>query len=251
MEDLKDKVIFITGGASGIGKACAIAAAAVGAKVVIADVPQSKHDEALEEIKKAGNGDALFIAVDVADAENVKKAIAGTVEKYGRLDVALNNAGISANGVPFAEVSEASFAKIIQVNLNGIANGMKYQIEQFLKQGSGVIVNMGSAMGSIAQTDNSAYVASKHGVHGLTKAAAVEYGKKNIRINAIAPGYIDSPLLRQHFSTEQVDSVIAQHPIGRLGAPEEIAKAFLFLASDYSSFVTAAVIPVDGGLTAW
>lgn len=251
MERFKDKIAFITGGASGIGKASAIAIAKEGAKVVIVDVPQSKHDEALNEIKAAGNGEAIFIAVDVSDAESVKQAVAKTVETYGRLDIALNNAGISANGVSFVDDTAESFQRILQVNLNGIANGMRYQVEQFLKQGGGVIVNMGSAMGLIAQTDNSAYVASKHGVHGLTKAAAVEYGKQNIRINAIAPGYINSPLLKQHFSTAQMDQVIAQHPIGRLGLPEEIAKAFLFLASDDASFITATVLPVDGGLIAW
>lgn len=251
MKKFENKVVFITGGASGIGKASAIAIAKEGAKVVIADIEQSKHEEALNEIKKAGTGEALFIAVDVSDAGQLKQAIAKTVEIYGRLDIALNNAGISANGIAFAEDTPESFQKILQVNLNGVSNGMKYQIEQFLKQGGGVIVNMGSAMGLIAQKDNSAYVASKHGVHGITKAAAVEYGKKNIRINAIAPGYIDSPLLKQHFSEEQMDNVISQHPIGRLGLPEEIAKVFLFLASDDASFITATILPVDGGLIAW
>lgn len=251
MERFKNKIVFITGGASGIGKASAIAIAKEGAKVVIVDIEQSKHDEAVTEIKQAGNGEVLFIAADVSNAESMKQAIDKTVETYGRLDIALNNAGISANVVAFADDTAESFQKIIQVNLNGIANGMRYQIEQFLKQGEGVIVNMGSAMGLIAQQNNSAYVASKHGVHGLTKAAAVEYGKSNIRINAIAPGYINSPLLKQHFSAEQMDQVIAQHPIGRLGQPEEIARAFLFLASDDASFITATILSVDGGLIAW
>tara|TARA_B100000378_G_scaffold220472_1_gene183861 strand:+ start:6485 stop:7240 length:756 start_codon:yes stop_codon:yes gene_type:complete len=251
MQKFKNKVAFITGGASGIGKASAIAIAKEGAKVVIVDLEQSQHEAALNEIKQAGDGDALFIPVDVSDAEQVKKAIATTVETYGTLDIALNNAGIAATGVSFVEDTPESFEKVMQVNLNGIANGMRYQIAQFLKQGGGVIVNMGSALGLIAQQNNSAYISSKHGIHGLTKAAAVEYGKQNIRINAIAPGYINSPLLEQHFSAEQMDNVISQHPIGRLGSPEEIANAFLFLASDDASFITATILSVDGGLIAW
>jgi len=249
MKRFENKVVFITGGASGIGKAAAIAAAAEGANVVIGDLPGSHHEEVLEEIKAAGNGQVIFVPLNVADALSIASAIAATVEHFGRLDVAFNNAGIGADGKNMAEEGDDVYRRVISINLDGVFLGMKRQIEQFLKQGGGVIVNTASAMGLVAMEGNSPYVASKHGIIGLTKAAALEYGKHNIRVNAICPGYVDTPILGT-LSEEVRNGIIAQHPIGRLGKVEEIAKAFLFLASDDASFITGTTLAVDGGYTA-
>ena len=249
MDRLKDKVVFITGGASGIGKASAIEAAAQGAKVVIADLETSKHDEALAEIRNAGNGEVLFVPINVADAASIESAIAATVKHFGRIDVAFNNAGIGADGKKLAEEGIDVYRRVIGINLDGVYLCMQKQIQQFLKQGGGVIVNTASAMGLVAMAQNSPYVVSKHGVVGLTKAAALEYGTNNIRVNAICPGYIDTPILGD-LPEEARAAIIAQHPIGRLGKAEEVAKAFIFLASDDASFITGAALAVDGGFTA-
>lgn len=249
MKRFEHKVVFITGAASGIGKAAAIAAAAEGAKVVIADLPTSKYEEALQEVKNAGSGEAIFVPVNVSDAASIEAAIAKTVEEFGRLDVAFNNAGIGADGKDLADEGDDVYKRVISINLDGVFFGMKRQIEQFMKQGGGVIVNTASAMGLVGMKGNSPYVASKHGIIGLTKAAAIEYSIHNIRINAICPGYVETPILAG-LSDEVHAGIIALHPIGRLGKSEEIAKAFLFLASDDASFITGTTLAVDGGFTA-
>jgi len=250
MRRLENKVVFITGGSSGIGKAAAIEAAAHGAKVVIADLEKSKHDEAVAEIKNAGNGQVLFIPIDVAEMSSVKSAIDKAVEYFGRIDIAFNNAGIGAYGKLLSDESLDVYHKVISINLDGVFMCMQQQIQQFLKQGDGgVIVNTASVMGLVGMSQNSPYVASKHGVIGLTKAAALEYGANNIRINAICPGYVDTPILRD-LSDEDRNKIIAQHPIGRMGKSEDIAKAFAFLASDDASFITGSAMSVDGGFTA-
>lgn len=249
MKRLENKVVFITGGSSGIGKAAAIEAAAQGAKVVIADLEKSKHDEAVTEIKNAGNGQVLFVPIDVAEISSVKSAIDKSVEYFGRIDIAFNNAGIGADGKLLSDEGLDVYHRVISINLDGVFMCMQQQIQQFLKQGSGVIVNTASIMGLVAMRQNSPYVASKHGVIGLTKAAALEYGANNIRINAICPGYIDTPILGD-LSDEVRAGIIAQHPIGRMGKAEDIAKAFVFLASDDASFITGTAMSVDGGYTA-
>lgn len=245
----ENKVAFITGGASGIGKASAVAIAAEGARVVIADLANSAHEEAVSEIKAAGSGEVLFVPVDVSSASSIDSAIEKAVAQFGRIDIALNNAGIGADGKNLGDEDDAVYRRVISINLDGVFLGMKRQIAQFIKQGGGVIVNTASAMGLVAMKGNSPYVASKHGIIGLTKAAAIEYGQHNIRINAICPGYVDTPILGK-LSEEVREGIIALHPIGRLGRSEEIAKAFLFLASDDASFITGTSLAVDGGYTA-
>lgn len=281
MKKFENKVVFITGGASGIGKASAIAIAKEGAKVVIADIEQSKHEEALNEIKEAGTGEALFIAVDVSDAGQLKQAIAKTVEIYGRLDIALNNAGISANGIAFAEDTPESFQKILQVNLNGAKVDtmftpfhlstvdawhqtqamteestflyMRYEIAQMLAQGGGIIANTVSMGGLKAQPDANtpSYAVSKAALIHLTKYTALQYARDNIRINAVAPGLVATETMKKTLSPQQQAEIIKHaHPNGKVVEPVEIAEAFIYLCSDAARSVTGIVLPVDGGLSA-
>jgi NAD(P)-dependent dehydrogenase (short-subunit alcohol dehydrogenase family) len=248
MKKLENKVVFITGGASGIGKASAIEAAKEGATVVIADLPNSKHEETLKELNVSG-AKSLFVPVDVSDVDSVKQAIQITVTKFGRLDVALNNAGIAASFSDIHETDEKAWHRIIDVNLNGQFYCVKYELQQFLKQGGGVIVNLASVAGIRAEPGTPAYTASKHGLLGLTKNIAVQYGSRNIRANAILPYYIDTPLTGN--MPKEVQSVwAAATPAKRLGKAEEIAKAFIYLASDDSSYCNGTQLVLDGGAMA-
>ena len=246
MKKLENKVVFITGGASGLGRASAVAAAQEGAKVVIGDLPGSDHRAALDEIKATGN-EALFVPLDVTSSANIQQAIATTVAEFGRLDVALNNAGIGEGFVSFLETSEESFQRIISVNLTGIFSCMKYELAQFVKQGGGVIVNMSSLAGIKGAAGLSAYVASKHGVLGLTKTAAQEFARRNVRVNALCPYYIDTPLLKD-VPPELRQQMIAASPMKRLGRAEEVAKAFIYLASDDSSYTNGTQLVIDSGV---
>ena len=247
MKKLENKVVFITGGASGLGRAAAVAAAGEGAQVVIADLPGSDYQAALEAIKAAGQ-EALFVPLDVTSSANIQQAIADTVAKFGRLDVALNNAGIGEGYFSFLETSEESFQRIISVNLTGVFNCMKFELAQFMKQGGGVIVNMSSLAGLKGAPGLSAYVASKHGVLGLTRVAAQEFARRNVRVNALCPYYIDTPLIKD--VPEEVRSqMIAASPMKRLGRAEEVAKAFIYLASDDSSYTNGTQLVIDSGVT--
>lgn len=247
MKKLENKVVFITGGASGIGKASAIEAAKEGATVVIADLPNSKYEETLKEVNALG-AKSLFVPIDVSDVESVKQAIQTTVAKFGRLDVALNNAGIAPAYSNIHETDEKSWHRIIDVNLNGQFYCVKYELLQFLKQGGGVIVNLASLAGVKAEPGSVAYTVSKHGFLGLTKNIAVQYGSRNIRANAILPYYIDTPLTSN--MPKELQSVWAEAtPAKRLGKAEEIAKAFIYLASDDSSYCNGTQLVVDGGAT--
>ena len=246
MKKLENKVVFITGGSSGLGRAAAVAAAHEGAQVVIADLPGSAHAAALAEISAAGLA-ALFVPLDVTSSANVQQAIAAAVEAFGRLDVAMNNAGIGEGYFSFLETSEESFQRIIDVNLTGVFTCMKYELAQFMKQGGGVIVNMSSLAGLKGAPGLSAYVASKHGVLGLTKTAAQEFARRNVRVNALCPYYIDTPLLKDA-SDELRNLMIAASPMKRLGLAEEVAKAFIYLACDDSSYTNGTQLVIDSGV---
>ncbi|SKA47633.1 NAD(P)-dependent dehydrogenase, short-chain alcohol dehydrogenase family [Chitinophaga eiseniae] len=244
MKRFENKVMLITGGISGIGKATAILAAREGASIMIADL--RLNQQALDDILQEG-AEAAFIACDVSKPEDMENAVAATVAQFGRLDVAINNAGI-VDASPIHEKSIEEWQKVTGVNLNGVFYGMKYEIARMRRQDTGgAIVNVGSIMSQVGEIGIAAYTASKHGLVGMTKVAALENGTSNIRINTIGPGYIETPLLMDNASADSRAYMESKHAMKRLGKPEEIAKAILFLASDDASFCTGAYLPVDGG----
>ena len=253
MKKLENKTVFITGGLSGIGKACAIVAAKEGANLAIVDMNSATADKAMEEIKKE-NPKAIFIECNVSVFAQVQTAIEKTVSTFGTLDVALNNACIGGEPSKVGDITEQRWLKVIGVNLNGVFNGMKHELTQMAKQKKGVIVNMASILGKVGFSNSAHYVAAKHGVIGLTQTAALEYAIEGIRINAICPGFIDTPLLTKGgISDEHKDlkqHIIDLHPMKRLGKSEEIANGFIFLACDDSSFVSGTALEIDGGYLA-
>ncbi|AFK06978.1 dehydrogenase of unknown specificity, short-chain alcohol dehydrogenase like protein [Mesotoga prima MesG1.Ag.4.2] len=252
MKRFEGKIVMISGGSSGIGAETAIAFAEEGAKVVITDVNEEKGRKLAEEINESG-GTAVFMKHNVADAKQTKEIINKIVEKFGKLDVAFNNAGIAGPSLPISEYPEEDWERVISINLLGVYYGMKYQIQQMLKQGGGAIVNNSSILGKVGFNNASAYVAAKHAVVGLTKAAALEHASKNIRINAVNPAFIKTPLIENagmKEGTEMYDMLVGLHPIGRLGNPREVANAVLFLSSEDASFVHGESLMVDGGYTA-
>jgi NAD(P)-dependent dehydrogenase (short-subunit alcohol dehydrogenase family) len=248
---LAGKVAIVTGGSAGIGRATALAFADEGAKVVVAARRSAQGDETASLIRDRG-GEAIFVSTDVTSAADVEALVGRAVEAYGRLDIACNNAGIAGPHLVFtADFPEPDWDKVIGTNLKGVWLCLKYEIRQMLKEKRGTIVNVSSVAGLNAGWFNSAYYASKHGVIGLTKAAAVEYAKDGIRINAVCPGTIQTQMAEQTmFRNKSGVAAIRQaalHPIGRIGTPEEVAAAIVWLASDASSFVVGAAMPVDGG----
>lgn len=252
MKKLDNKTVFITGGLSGIGKACAIAAAKEGANIAIADFKTAGTDKAMEEIRK-DNPEAIFIECDVTVFAQVQESIQKVVSTFNTLDVALNNAGIGGEAKKVGDMNEEAWLKVISVNLNGVFNCMKHELTQMSKQKQGVIINMSSILGKVGFANSSHYVAAKHGVIGLTQTAALEYAIEGIRINAICPGFIETPLLTNAGITENTDLqkyIIGLHPMMRLGKSEEIASGFIFLASSDSSFMTGASLEIDGGFLA-
>jgi NAD(P)-dependent dehydrogenase (short-subunit alcohol dehydrogenase family) len=245
---LQGRVALVTGGGSGIGRASALAFAREGARVVVSDVAVDGGEETVRLVKAAG-GDASFVAADVSKAADAEQLIRRTVEIYGRLDCMHNNAGIS-RGAPLHETPEEVWNAVLAVNLTGVWLCMKYEIAQMLRQGGGAIVNTSSAAGLVGRY-NAAYTASKFGVVGLTKSAAMEYATRGIRINAVCPGWIDTPMTHEGMlDPERLARRIAEEPIGRIGTPEEVAEAVVWLCSDAASFVLGMALPVDGGLVA-
>ncbi|MBB6130837.1 SDR family NAD(P)-dependent oxidoreductase [Mucilaginibacter lappiensis] len=245
---MNDQVVFITGGAMGMGEAVAILAAERGAKVVVVDVDEAAANKTVEKIKAAG-GEASAVKCDVSSAADVEAAIHFTVETYGRLDAAFNNAGIQPRPTNVADLSEADFDRVMSINLKGVFLCLKYELLQMQKQGSGAIVNNSSIGGLIAGPGRAAYHATKHGVLGLTKSAAVEYAPYGIRINAVCPGTIETPMVAEMFALGDLDKAACEQgaPIKRLGQPNEVAEAVLWLFSPASSFVIGQPISVDGG----
>jgi NAD(P)-dependent dehydrogenase (short-subunit alcohol dehydrogenase family) len=249
MKRLENKVVFITGGLSGIGKACAIAAIQEGARVAIVDIKSPSNESAKEAMRNVSS-DVMFIDCDVSSFEEVSQAVGQVVKKWGSLDVALNNAGIGGTPNKVGAMSNNEWLTVIGVNLNGVFNCMRHQLAQMSAQKSGVIVNMASILSKVGFTTASHYVAAKHGVIGLTQTAALEYAEEGIRINAMCPAFIDTPMLAKGGITSNVDvkqHIESLHPMKRLGRSEEVASAFIFLASNESSFVTGTALDVDGG----
>ena len=247
-KDFTGKVAFVTGAASGIGEAVATQLAERGAKVVVADLKLDAANRVVEGIKAKG-GEAAAVAVDVGDAAQVEKAVQFATDTFGKLDLAVNNAGIGGAAAPLGDYTLEDWHKVIDVNLNSVFYSMKYEIAAMLKSGGGAFVNMASILGSVAFPNAPAYVAAKHGVVGMTKSAAIDYAKKGIRVTAVGPGFIDTPLL-QGMPEEAYDGLVAIHPVGRLGKAEEVAALTLFLLSDAASNITGSYHLVDGGYVA-
>jgi len=245
-----DKVAFVTGAANGIGRATALAFAREGANVVIADVSEKGNQETARMIEELG-GRALAVRCDVSRGQDVKVALDKAVEAFGRLDFAFNNAGVEQKNAATAEIREEEWGRIVDTNLRGVFLCMKYEIPLLLKQGGGAIVNTSSGAGVIGIKGGAAYAAAKHGVIGLSKSAALDYASHNIRVNAVAPGYIDTPMMDRFTggTSEGRGKVIAEEPIGRMGKPEEVAAAVLWLCSDAARFVIGHTLVVDGGQT--
>ena len=251
MDSLKNKVALVTGGSSGIGRAAALLFAREGANVVVADIQVEGGQETVDMIKEAG-GDAIFVKADVSKSADVKAIINQTVEHYGRLDCAFNNAGIESVRAPIVDQEEEHWDRVININLKGVWLCMKYEVAQMLKQGGGTIVNTASVAGLVGTANISPYVASKHGVVGLTKTVALEYAQANIRVNAVCPGVIHTPMIDRFTggSPQALAQVAAMEPVGRMGKPEEVAEVVVWLSSDAASFVTGHAMAVDGGIVA-
>lgn len=245
---LNNRVALVTGGASGIGRATALALAAEGAKVVVSDVNTTAGEETAHLLTEAGH-EAIFIPCDVTRTIQVESMIRRAMSSFGRLDCAVNNAGVGGDMTPTDLREEASWDMIMSVNLKGVWLSMKYELAPMLEQSYGSIVNVASAAGLVGFRYASAYSASKHGVVGLTRSAALEYARKNIRVNAVCPGFTETPLIAELNANnpKMVEATINAIPMRRLGTPEEIAQAILWLCSDDSSFVTGHAMAVDGG----
>ena len=252
MAQFEGKVALVTGGGSGIGRATALAFAREGARVVVGDLNPEAGEQTAHTIVDAG-GEASFIPADVTHSEQVMALVGGAIKAYGRLDFAHNNAGISGStpGLLAADIPEDAFDRVIDVNLRSVWLCLKYEVPAMLAGGGGAIVNTSSIMGLVATATNPAYAASKHAVIGLTRSFALAYADRGLRVNAICPGYVDTPMFARFRSDPAVEQqIVARHPIGRIGTAEEIAQAVIWLCSDAASFVTGHALVADGGYTA-
>ena len=249
--ELRGKVGIVTGGTSGIGRDAAVLFAKAGAKVVVAGRREAEGKETIDLVRAAG-GDGLFVKTDVSQAADVQALVQKTVEKFGRVDVAFNNAGIEGNWLPIAEQSEEDWDRTIAINLKGTWLCLKYEIQQMLKQGSGgAIVNMASVSGLIGSAGAATYCASKHGVMALTKSAALENARNGIRVNSVCPAVIETPMGERIFGAPEMKKyALGLHPIGRFGTPMEIAEAVVWMCSDRASFMTGQSLVLDGGFLA-
>ncbi|MGD1703959.1 SDR family oxidoreductase [Dapis sp. BLCC M229] len=252
MKEFEGKVALITGGSSGIGRATALAFAQKGAKIVIASRRKKESEETVAMIEEISS-EAIFVKTDITQATEVENLVNQTINSYNRLDYAFNNAGIEGIFGPSIEQTESNWNHIIDTNLKGVWLSMKYQIPQMLKNGRGAIVNNGSMLGLIGAANASIYCASKHGVIGLTKAVALEQATAGIRINTVCPGVIQTDMVDRAFGkdddSEAKAQIVAAHPIGRIGKPEEVANAVVWLCSDAASFITGHSLTIDGGYT--
>jgi len=249
-QGLENRTALVTGGASGIGRAVALAYAREGARVVVSDIDEDGGAETVELIEQATSGaEAVFVRADVSSPDDHEALVETAVERYGALHVACNNAGIGGELAPVGEMSLDGWRKVIAINLDGVFYAMRAQIPRMLEAGGGAIVNMASILGQVGTANSAAYVAAKHGVVGLTKTAALEYASRGIRVNAVGPGYIDTPLL-EDLPDEARSALVDLHPIGRLGQAEEVAELVTWLSGEGASFVHGAYFPVDGGYLA-
>jgi NAD(P)-dependent dehydrogenase (short-subunit alcohol dehydrogenase family) len=249
MENLENKVAIITGAASGIGKAIALTFGAHGAKVVVSDLNEVEGQKVSQEIVQNG-GEAIYIKADTSNPADHEKLVDQTVKHFGGLHISVNNAGIGGPSALTGEYPTEGWDKVISINLSGVFYALRYQIPAMLESGGGSIVNMASVLGHVGMRYSPAYVAAKHGVLGLTKSAALEYADQGMRINAVAPGYVDTALLTDNLSQEQIESLIKLHPMNRLGETQEIAELVLWLSSGKASFVTGSCYTADGGYLA-
>ncbi len=248
MIDLSGKVAFVTGGGSGIGEACSLMLAKQGAAVAVVDLKIEVAQKVADAITKQGSK-AIALVADVADEAQVAKAVTETMSKLGGLNIAVNNAGIGGDQAPTADQSVAGWRKVLSINLDGVFYCMRNQIPAMLKSGGGSIVNIASILGQVGFANSSGYVAAKHGVVGLTRASALEYATQGIRVNAVGPGFINTPLLGA-LPKEALEPIAQMHAVKRLGESDEVAALVTFLASDEASFITGNYYAVDGGYLA-
>lgn len=250
MKRLDNKVAIITGAGSGIGKETALLFAKEGAKVTVSDINEEAGNKVVEEIKAFG-GKAIFVKANTANSTDHERLVRDTIKAFGALHIAVNNAGVGSEFSAIADVKLEDWQKVIDINLSGVFYGMKYQIPEMIKAKGGSVINIASILGQVAFHGSAAYVASKHGVVGLTKTGALDYATENVRVNAIGPGFIYTGLVNEEtMGKEAIQELEKKHAMNRLGIPKEIAALALFLASEESSFVTGAYYPADGGYLA-